>query len=209
MFVCGIPNNSDEFSRVLTVEQKLFGGLSIPPAVAQAIFKIRPEIFTAVVGRGASVAAYSSAYPLQQQWAQALIAGDITEPELTPDMLLGRHDCHEDSCVYIGSVVIDGDYDPLTKAILLSSLLSWRAQQLRDASIKRLSVIMTGVTKQGERLIRYVGAKQLNDGVNRKDGHPIYGRRITPGFLHRATAVIERCLNSRIVEMNLNFRPIV
>jgi hypothetical protein len=209
MFVCGIPKDSDEFSRVLTVEQKLFGGLSIPSTVAHEFFKFRPEIFTAVAIRGGTVAAYSSAYPLQRRWAQALIAGDITEPELTPEMLLRRQDCHEDSHVYIGSVVIDGGHDPLTKTILLSSLLSWRAQQMRDASIKRLSVVMTGVTKQGERLIHYVGAKQLNDGANRRDGYPIYGRKITPGFLHRATTVIERCLNSQIVEMNLDFRPSV
>jgi hypothetical protein len=65
------------------------------------------------------------------------------------------------------------------------------------------------VAEQGERMIRYVGAKQLNDGINRKDGLPVYGRVVTPGFLSRAAATMERCLNSRVVQMNLDFMPSV
>ena len=175
--------------------------------MAFEIFKSRPEIYTAILGPDDAVAAYSSAYPLKREWAEALIAGDITEPDLTPSMLLRRHDGLEGSCVYVGSVVVVSTNDPLTKAILLASLLSWRVQQLRAASVKRLSVFMTPVADQGERMIRYIGAKQLNDGTNRKDGYPVYGRIITPGFLSRATSMMERCLNSRVVQMNLDFTP--
>jgi hypothetical protein len=155
------------------------------------------------------VAAYSSAYPLKREWAEAFIAGDITEPDLMPSMLLARHDGLEGSCVYIGSVVVVSQNDPLTKAILLASLLSWRVQQLKAASVKRLSVFMTPVAEQGERMIRLIGAKQMSDGTCRKDRYPVYGRVITPGFLSRATATMERCLNSHFVQMNLDFTPSV
>jgi hypothetical protein len=207
MFVCGVPKDAAALSRVLTVERDLFGSLSIPESVAHEIFRVRPEIFSAITGPTSSVAAYSTIYPLKKQWAQALIAGDIAEPDLKADMLLTRHDSHQDACIYIGSVVVDSSFDPLTKSILLSSILSWRTQQLRDASIRRLSVVMTGVSKEGERLIRYLGAKQLNDGTTRKDGYAIYGRTVTQGFLSRATSTIERCLNNRTVKMDLNFLP--
>jgi Domain of unknown function (DUF4118) len=209
MFVCGVPRDSDEFFRVLSVEQELFGDLSVPPAIALEIFKSRPEIYTAIVGQNDTVAAYSSAYPLKREWAEAFVAGDITEPELTPSMLLGRSDSLEGSCVYIGSVVVVGQNHPFTKATLLASLLSWRVQQLKAASVKRLSVFMTPVAEQGERMIRFIGAKQLNEGMNRKDGYPVYGRVITPGFLSRATATMERCLNNSTVQMNLDFTPSV
>jgi hypothetical protein len=207
MLVCGVPKNSDEFSRIHSVEQSLFGNLSLSPAMADDIFKFCPEIYTVIVGAQQTVAAYSSAFPLKRKWAQAFIAGDITEPDLTPDMLLGRHDCLQDCCIYIGSVVVASTYDSLMKATLLASLCSWRIQQLQATSANRLTVVMTAATKQGQRMIRSAGAKPLNDGANRKDGHTVYGRQITLGFLCRVTAAMERCLNSGIVQMNLDFQP--
>jgi len=179
----------------------------VPPQTAFEIFKTRPEIYAAILGPNGDVAAYSSAYPLKREWAEAFIAGDITEPDLTPSMLLTRQDGLDGSSVYVGSVVVVSQNDPLTKAILLASLLSWRVRQLKAASVKRLSAFMTPVAEQGERMIRFIGAKQLNDGTNRKDGYPVYGRAITPGFLSRATATMERCLNSRVVQMNCDFTP--
>jgi len=207
MFICGVPKDSAEVALILRIEQELFGNLSIPAGISNEIFQIRPELFTSILAPNGEVAAYSTAFPLHQHWARALVAGEVTEPEITPDMLPGYHDPHENPSVYIGSVVIGSQYDPLTKASLLAALLSWRAHQLRDASIRRLSVMMTGVTKQGQQLIRFAGARQLNSGTNRKDGYPIYGRTVTPSFLHRATALVERCLNSRIVQMNATERP--
>ena len=208
MFVCGVPRDSSEFSRLVSVEQGLFGGLSVPPQMAHEIFEFRPEIYTAVVAPDQSVAAYSSAYPLKAHWAEEFVAGHVTEPELTSDMLLERQDSHERSCVYVGSVVVASNYDPFTKSILLASLFSWRVQQMRHASIDRLSLIMTAVTKQGERMIRRIGARQLNDGAHRKDGHAIYGREITPRFLVRATAMMAQCLGDGIVQMSFEGWPI-
>jgi hypothetical protein len=207
MFVCGVPRSSSEFSRVLKVEQGLFGDLSVPTDVAHQIFESRPEIYAAVIGPDEAVAAYSSAYPLQKKWADALVAGDITEPELTSAMLLTRQDCHEASSIYVGSVVVGDGYDPIMKSVLLASLFSWRVRQMQHISINRLSFIMTAVTKQGERMIRKLGARQLNAGANRKDGYAIYGRVVTPRFLFRATAAMERCLNSGIVQMSANYIP--
>jgi hypothetical protein len=86
-------------------------------------------------------------------------------------------------------------------------MFSWRVQQLHHVAIDRLSVMMTAVTKQGERMIRKFGAKQLNDGAQRKDGYAVYGREVTPRFLYRATLVMDKCLNSGIVEMDRDFVP--
>ncbi len=207
MFVCGVPRDSSEFTRVLEVEQGLFGDLSLPRAMAHQMFEFRPEIYAAVLGPDDSVAAYSSIYPLKKKWADAFVAGDVTEPDLTTDMLLTRQDCHERSSIYIGSVVVGDNYDPITKSVLLASLFSWRVQQLHHVAIGRLSVMMTAVTKQGERMIRKFGARQLNGGAHRKDGYAVYGREVTPRFLYRATLVMDKCLNSGIVRMDRDFVP--
>ena len=210
MFVCGVPKDADAFSRLFALEQNLFGALSVPAPVAREIYDMRPEAFCSIVDdKDSSVAAYSIAYPLQAWSAQRLIEGEISEPELRPDMLLRYQDAHDDAYIYVGSVVVAEQYDGLTKANLLASLLSWRSRQLRDAAIRRLSIVMVGVSDQGERLIRYVGAKKLREGFERKDGYPVYGRRITRGFLLRATNSLERCINSRIVAMDYSFKPAV
>jgi hypothetical protein len=207
MFVCGVPRNSAEFSRLLRIEEDLFGNLSVPATVAHQFFKRYPEMYTVIQAEDGAVAAYSSTYPLKRQWADALVAGDIAEPDLTPAMLIDEDESLDGCSIYIGSVVVVGEHDALTKAILVASLLSWRIQQLQAAAVSKLSIVMTAVSEQGERMIRYIGAKQLNDGAGRKDGYPIYGREISPGFVHRMTATMERCLNSGIVRMDRNFGP--
>ncbi len=209
MFYCGVPRNAVEFSRVWHFEQTQFGNLSVPAPVAREIFQQRPELFLAIFCKKSTVAAYSVGYPLKPRWAQALIAGYVTEPELMPDMLLGRHDSHEGASVYIGSLVVAEHYDAFTRASLMAALASWRARQLRDASIRRMSLVMTGVSKQGQKLIHYVRAKKLNSAENRKDGYAIYGRTITPSYLNKATIAIERCFNSSSVEMSLDALPTV
>jgi hypothetical protein len=65
---------------------------------------------------------------------------------------------------------------------------------------------MTPVTKQGERLVRYIGAKRLGAETDVYD-HGVYGREISPGFLYRITSSMERFLSNSMVEMNLDFRP--
>jgi len=204
-FTCGVPRDAGEFAQLFTVEQTLFGNLAIPAAVAREIFAKRPETFCLVLGPDKAVAAYSIAYPLQPRWANALIAGDITETDLTPAMLLDHCENHEGACIYISSVVVDKKYDAATKAMLLANLLSWRAQQLHLVSLKRLSVVMMPTSRQGERLARLIGAKELNNGLSRKDGYPIYCRQVSPRFLARATDAIEKFCNPRLVAMNLDF----
>jgi len=205
MFVCGVPRNSAEFQCYLNLEHSLFGRLSVPTETAQTFFRLRPEIYQVVIAPGDVVAAYSSAYPLQPKWAQALIAGEIAEPDLTPSMLLRRDESLEGSTFYIGSVVVANGYDRLTKLKLLASLISWRARQFEAACINRLRVILTPVTEEGERMARQGGARLLNDGTGRKDGYPVCGRDITRGFLTGVATALERCLDSSIVEMNYNF----
>jgi hypothetical protein len=204
-FICGIPGSTDEFLRLWDLEQEQFGDLSVSAAVARQIFDARPEVFCTITDSNQAVAAYSIAYPLKPQWAQAMIAGEITEADLTADMLLSRQDDHEGACIYIGSVFVSKEYDVLTKIVLLSNLLSWRIQQLHDVSLKRLSVIMMPVSKQGEQLIQFIGARKLNDGASRKDSYPIYERRISGRLLFRAIQAIERFCDRRTVDINLDF----
>ena len=199
MYICSVPKNLAEFTKLIDVEQGLFGDLALSLEAATEIFKIRPDIYTAVFCPKGSIAAYLTAYPLQAKCAEALIEGRITEPELTPDMLLTRQDNLEGSFVYIGSVVVDSKFDPILKSMLLVSLAQFRLRQLQAAAIRRFSVIMTTVSTDGERLARRIGAEKLNDGANRKDGLDVYGRTITQGYLYQACTAVERFFDNKSV----------
>jgi hypothetical protein len=207
MYICGIPKNRAEFSKLVDFEQALFGDRALSPEASFELFKKRPEIYTAVVCPQGSVAAYLTTYPLQPKYAEALIEGDITEPELTPDMLLTRHDNLEGSCIYIGSAVVDKKLDPILKSILLISLAQFHVRQLQADAIRRFSVIMTTVSKEGGRLANWIGAEKLNDGANRKDGLDVYGRTITQGFIYQACAVVERFFDNKFVHIDFPSRP--
>lgn len=207
MYICGVPKNRAEFTKLVDFEQALFGDRALSPEASFELFKQRPEIYTAVVCPKGSVAAYLTTYPLQPKYAEALIEGEITEPELTPDMLLKRHDKLDGSCIYIGSVVVDGKLDPILKSILLISLAQFHVRQLQADAVRRFSVIMTTVSKGGARLANWIGAEKLNDGANRKDGLDVYGRTITQGFIYQACAAVERFFDNKFVHIDFPPRP--
>ena len=96
MFVCTVPRNTEEFSRLHGIEQRLFGDLALPLDVACDIFETRPEIFNAALDRDGTVVAYTSAFPLRPEWGIALTSGNITGAELRPSMMYKRHDCQTD-----------------------------------------------------------------------------------------------------------------
>jgi hypothetical protein len=207
VYICGVPKNRAEFTKLVDFEQALFGDRALSPEASLELFKKRPEVYTAVLCPKGSIAAYLTTYPLQPKWAQALIEGDITEPELTPDMLLTRNDKLEGSCIYIGSVVVDSKLDPILKSILLISLAQFHVRQLQADAVHRFSVIMTTVSKEGGRLVNWIGAEKLNDGANRKDGLDVYGRTITRGFIYRACATVERFFDNKFVHIDFSSRP--
>jgi len=206
MFVCGVPTNLAAFFRVFDAAERHFGKLSMSSETATEIFAFRPEIYLAITTSNGAVAAYSSAYPIKKEWAAAYIAGDIAEPDLAPDMLLGRQDALDGTTVCFGHVLVCDSYDPFTRSILLASLFSWRAQQLQYLSVRRITAIMTPITKHGERLVHYAGAKRLGTSSD-TNGYGIYGRNISPGFLYRMTSSMERYTGNPIVKMNLDFQP--
>jgi len=208
MYICCVPKNLAEFKKLIDVEQSLFGDRALSLEASVALFKNRPDIYTAVLCPKGSVAAYLTAYPLQPKCAEALIEGTITEPELTPDMLLTRHAKLERSSFYIGSVVVDSKLDPILKSILLISLAQYRVRQLQADQIRRFSVIMTAVSKEGRRLVNWIGAEKLNDGANRKDGLDVYGRTITQGFIYQACAAAERFFDNKFVHIDYPSRPL-
>ena len=115
MFVCGVPTNMATFSRVFDAAEDHFGNLYYSPKMATKILAFRPEIYLAIIASNGTVAAYSSAYPLKNEWAAAFIAGDIAEPNLTPDMLLSRHDALDGTTICFGHILVCNSYDPFTK----------------------------------------------------------------------------------------------
>jgi hypothetical protein len=205
MFVCTVPRNTDEFSKLHNIEQRLFGDLALPLDVACDIFETRPEIFNAVLDRNGTVVAYTSAFPLRPEWGIALTHGNITGAELRPSMIYKRRDCETDMHLFIGSIVVDPKYDPIQKCILLSSLLWFRVHQLRSTSVQRLSAIMTTASGQGERMARRLGAKKLTDGAKCRDGLDVFGCDISLDLLARAFGVMERFPFGKGVLMNLDF----
>jgi hypothetical protein len=206
MFVCGVPKSLAEFSAAFDAGESQFGQLSVSPSMAKEIFAFRPEVYLSIVAQNGVVAAYSSAYPLKPRWADALVAGDIAEPDLTPDMLLCRQDGLDGCHIYVGAIVVRSCYDPFSKSVFLANLLAWRAKQLQDASVKRITAIMTPVTKQGQRLVRYIGAERLGTGAD-VNGHAIYGRKLSPGFLYRITSSMEKLLSHSMVRLDEDFQP--
>lgn len=205
MFVCCVPRSDAEFSSVLSLEQNLFDRYSIPVATAQQFFRIRPEIYQAVIGSAGNVAAYSSVYPLKPYWAKAFIAGEIGEPELEPHMLLERDESLEGATLYIGSVVVAEGLNPVIRSLLIASMTAWRAKQLDVAVLNRFLVIATPVTDHGQRLLCQGGATLLADGSDRRDGHSVYGREITHSYHSRVLAAVEPLLNNSFVKMKYNF----
>ena len=156
--VCAIPRDTDEFRRLHDLERSLFGDLALPLEVMSGIFAIRPETFNAVFAPNGTVVAYTSAFPLRPPWGAALIDGDLTESELRPEMIYRRGDCHTGTLIYVSAVAVDAKCDPILKSVLLGSLLWFRVHQLWSASVQCLSMVMTTVSREGERLARRLGA---------------------------------------------------
>jgi hypothetical protein len=204
-FVCRVPKNAEEFGRVHDLERSLFGSLAFPRDVADELFAMRPEMFSAVFDQDGNVVAYSSAFFLRPQWGTALIRGDISDMELRPHMMYRRNECHTDVIVYLGAVAVDPKCDPILKAMLLASLMWARVHQMRSARIERMSAIMTTVSKEGDRLARRMGAKKLNDRTNRKDGLDIFGCDLSLDLLGGAFRAMEKFPFAKSIEMDLNF----
>jgi hypothetical protein len=118
----------------------------------------------------------------------------------------GNAETLDGSSIYVGSIVVSSNYDPFSKSVFLANLLGWRAQQLQDASVKRITALMTPVTKQGQRLVRYIGAERMGAETD-VNGHGIYGRKISPGFLYRITSSMEKLLGNSMVKLNQDFQP--
>jgi hypothetical protein len=208
MYICRVPESLVEFKKLIDVERAIFGGHALSFEASLALFKKRPDIYTAVFSPIGSVAAYLTTYPLQPRYAEAVIEGEVTEPELTPDMLSAQHRKLDGSCIYIGSVFVDRELNPLFKAILIISLAQYHIRKQQANEFRRFSVIMTTASKEGERLTNWIGAQKLNDGCNRKDGLDVYGRTISRGFLYHSCATMERLLENKYVRIDFASPPL-
>lgn len=205
MFVCDVPRSRSDFLKINDMENSLFEGMALSREGALAIFDFCPEVYSALYGEMGEIVGYSSVFLMRQEYASQFISGALAEPDLTPDMLYPLSDPrYRTGHAYVGSVVVKDGFSMVTRSILLASLLSWRMTQMTRLALPRLPVFMIAVSEQGEQMVRFVGAKRLNDGAGRKDGKAVYGRTITPGFMARANASLHRCVSAGLVQMEFD-----
>jgi hypothetical protein len=205
MFVCDVPRSTDDFLEIMKTEHRLFGEMALSEADAMNIFDFCPEIYSAIYNDSQTIVGYSSIFPMQEQYASDFISGSIGEPDLKPHMLVKSNSEYiNTSLAYIGSVVVLEQYGAITRSILLASLLSWRMTQMSRLALRRMPVFMIAVSDQGDQMVRFVGARKLNDGSKRKDGKSVFGRSITPGFMARANNSLQRCMAAGLVQMKFD-----
>jgi hypothetical protein len=202
MFTCKVPDEAG-IRHLASIEHKLFEGISLSTDRLQKIYEFCPEMFCVLENDDGSVVGYSTIFTMLPDDAQRLISGDLAEPDLAPELLIAPKDENfSKSHGYIGSVVITGEFNIITRSVLLASLLSWRMKQMTRLALRRFPVFMISASEQGSQLVRFVGARTLKDGAERRDGNAIYGRTITPSFLNHANRALQRCLSSGFVKMD-------
>jgi hypothetical protein len=206
MFVCGVPRDLNTFDQIVGVDHSIFGKSSVTPEWARELFRVRPEIYSTILCPKGQVVAYSDVYPLKPRWAQLFVAGKMCEGSFRPHMILDRQEPHEGQHFYVGSVVVNGKYDPILKSLLLASLLRWRAYHFQSLSLHGMTLLMTAVTSQGTRLVNRVGARKVGSGRDREDGHDLYGWKATPAMLHRLSHAIDGFLKEEMVRISFDFR---
>ncbi|HEY6258699.1 MAG TPA: hypothetical protein VIY51_23190 [Xanthobacteraceae bacterium] len=206
MFACGVPPNLVTFDQIVGVDHSIFGKSSLTLESARELFRVRPEIYSTILCPRGQVVAYSDVYPLKPEWAQLFVAGKFSERSLQPHMILRREDFHEGQHFYVGSVVVNGKFDPVLKSLLLASLLRWRAYHFQALSLRVLTLLMTAVTSEGKRLVNRVGAQKVCSGLDRKDGHDLYQWTTTPAILHDLSTAIDGFLKKDMVRMSFDFR---
>jgi hypothetical protein len=189
-FRCAILRGSDDFTKLVDLDQRVFGTATLSRASAEAIFHTRPELYSAVFDPDGEVAGYLDIYPLRRECARMLRRGHIGEAELHPGMLLGRSENHDRCDLYIGSLVIAGRYDPIVKSALLSALLKLRLIHMRALKVGRVNLLMSIASARGERLARRLGARKIQEGGKRRDGLDLYSGYTTQSSLAAFTAAM-------------------
>lgn len=61
---------------------------------------------------------------------------------------------------------------------------------------------MIAASKEGDKIIRFIDAKKINDGSNREDLKAVYTRRITSIFMNRASKTLGRCIKDSLLQMS-------
>lgn len=202
MFTCKVPDEAG-IRHLATIEQQLFNGIALSAEGILKIYDFCPEMFCVIENDDGNIVGYSSIFTMLPDEALRFIAGDFSEPDLVPELLISpEHENFSKTHAYVGSVVIIGDFNIITRSVLLASLLSWRMKQMTRLALRRLPVFMISASEQGSQLVRFVGARTLKDAAERRDGNAIYGRTITPSFLAHANKALQRCLSSGFVKMD-------
>ena len=202
MLYCGVPRVSSDITKILEIEHRKFGDLAISEAAAQRIYSFCPELFCSIYDVNGSIVAYSTAFPMKPNYANFVINGALSESDITPEMMIRTDGPMAQSNTYVGSVVVEDDANPITRSVLLSGLLTWRMKQIENIGIKSLPVFMIAASQEGDKIIRFIGAKKINDGSKRQDLKAVYARRITPGFMNRASKTLDRCIKDSLLKMS-------
>jgi hypothetical protein len=205
MFVCGVPSNLVTFDQVVGLDRSIFGKSSLTRESARELFRARPDIYSTILCPKGQVVAYSDVYPLKPEWGRLFLAGKISEGNFRSHMMLHRQDLHEGHQFYVGSVVVNGQYNPILKSLLLAGLLRWRAYHFQSLPLCGMTLLMTAVTSKGKRLVDRVGARKVSIGRDRNDGHDLYEWTTTPAALHSLSNSIDGFSKERIVQMSFDF----
>ena len=189
MFRCAVPRDLAAFGRLVGVDQHVFGKTTLSRPASTAIFLKRPEIYCGLFAPDGSIAGYLDLYPLRPKRARQFIDGKIGEVDFDASMVLERSESHEGCFFYVGSIVVEGPFDPLLRSMMIASLFKWHARHLAALIARQASLIMTTATPKGARLAKIIGARKLRDGSLRKDGLDMYGRSVTPAAIRDLHAV--------------------
>jgi hypothetical protein len=202
MFTCKVPDKVG-ILRLANIEHKLFEGISLSPDRLQAIHEFCPEMFCVIENDDNDVVGYSSVFTMMPEQALRFISGEISEPDLSPELLTPPSAANFNKThAYVASVVVVGDFNVITRSVLLASLLSWRMTQMTRLELRRVPVFMISASEHGSQLVRFVGARILREAADRGGGNAIYGRTITPSFMNHANKALQRCLSSGFVKMD-------
>jgi hypothetical protein len=204
MFTCKVPDEVG-IRRLTKIERQLFEGISLSTERLFEIHNFCPEMFCVIENEDTNIVGYSTIFTMAPDQALHFISGKISEPDLSPELLITPSDKNfSETHAYIGSVVVTGDFNVITRSVLLASLLSWRMTQMTRLALRRLPVFMISASENGSQLVRFVGARVLKEAAEREDGSAVYGRTITPSFMKRANKALHRCLSSGFVKMDFS-----
>lgn len=161
------------------VAQQKFGSDTIPPATLDEMGTRSPNSLL-VLTYGGSVVGYTDVYAMEAKAVQRFLCGEISERDLTPEMIVAHPRPGTASDLYLaGIVVVDcQSYEGRRQAsMLIWALVEMLAKCFLDGEPARLFAL--GWSAEGRALLEKASFSRVASTRSRKDGHPLYTRSTT------------------------------